>query len=107
MTKTIQQTNAERQCYAKSNRRTPKTNMQARAQLEQQIVQSLSQSPDIDPQETSEWLEAWDQILDEESPQRATFLLNKLIERARFAGLELPPQLNTPYCNTIPVEQEV
>jgi pyruvate dehydrogenase E1 component len=81
--------------------------MQAKAQLEEQIAQTLSQSPDRDPQETAEWLEAWDQILDDESPARAAYLLGKLSERARFAGLDIPPQFNTPYCNTIRPEDEV
>src|SRR5262245_16292694 len=81
--------------------------MQAKAQLEQQIAPRLTQTADTDPQETAEWLEAWDEILDQESPARAAYLLNKLTERARFAGLDLPTQLNTPYCNTIPVDEEV
>src|SRR5262245_2909714 len=85
--------------------------MQAKAQLEQQIgAQRLapSHSTDNDPQETAEWLEAWDQILDEESPQRAAYLLTALTERARSAGLALPPpSFNTPYWNTIRVEDEL
>jgi pyruvate dehydrogenase E1 component len=81
--------------------------MQAKAQLEQQIARELSRNGDVDPQETAEWLEAWDQILDEESPERARYLLDKLSARARYAGLELPPQFNTPYCNTIRPEEEV
>ncbi len=83
--------------------------MQAKAQLEELIAQSQlpTHGADTDPQETSEWLEALDQILDEENPQRAAYLLNRLAERARFAGVELPPQFNTPYCNTIPAHEEV
>src|SRR4029453_17826191 len=85
--------------------------MQAKAQLEQQIFAKQHvplHSSDDDPQETAEWLEAWDQILDEESPQRAAYLLTALTERARSAGLELPPpSFNTPYWNTIRVEDEL
>jgi pyruvate dehydrogenase E1 component len=83
--------------------------MQAKAQLEHQsntYDHSSSQPADHDPQETAEWLEAWDQILDEDNPRRAIYLLNKLTERARFAGLNIPARFNTPYCNTIPVEEE-
>jgi pyruvate dehydrogenase E1 component len=82
--------------------------MQARAQIEEQInkEQLPHHTADSDPQETHEWLEAWDQILNDESPQRAAYLLNALTERARGAGLDLPPQLNTPYCNTIRMEDE-
>ncbi len=84
--------------------------MQAKAQLEQQIIarHAPSQFSDNDPQETAEWLEAWDQILDEENPQRAAYLLSALTERARSAGLALPPpSFNTPYWNTIRVEDEL
>ncbi|MDX2033972.1 MAG: pyruvate dehydrogenase (acetyl-transferring), homodimeric type [Blastocatellia bacterium] len=83
--------------------------MQAKAQLLEQIAQSQlpPHGVDTDPQETAEWLEALDQILDEENPQRAAFLLDRLAERAKFAGLEIPPQFNTPYCNTIQPSEEV
>ncbi len=81
--------------------------MQAKAQLEEQITQSLPPNADTDPQETAEWLEAWDQILDQETPQRAAYLLRTLTDRAKYAGLQLPPQFNTPYCNSIRPEEEL
>jgi len=84
--------------------------MQAKAQLEQQInsqIPAAAPTADADPQETAEWLEAWDQILDEDNQQRVTFLLHQLTERARFAGMNIPARFNTPYCNTIPVEEEL
>ena len=82
--------------------------MQAKAKLEEQIKnETPSTVADIDPQETSEWLEAWDQILNEENPQRASYLLNALTQRARAAGLNLPPRFNTPYINTIRPEDDV
>src|SRR3984885_8219782 len=62
---------------------------------------------DLDPQETAEWMEALDQILDEEGPDRATYLLVRMSERARSAGADIPIHLNTPYVNTIRPEQEV
>ncbi len=62
---------------------------------------------DLDPRETAEWLEALDQIVDAVGPERATFLLEKLNERARSVGVEIPVQFNTPYLNTIPVDVEV
>src|ERR1700683_4155064 len=62
---------------------------------------------DLDPRETAEWLEALDQILDEEGPDRATYLLVRMSERARSAGADIPIHLNTPYVNTIRPEQEV
>src|SRR5437868_5681851 len=62
---------------------------------------------DIDPQETSEWLEAFDQVLDESGPNRACQLLELLSKRANEAGVDLPVHLNTPYLNTIPAEEEL
>ncbi len=60
----------------------------------------------LNPRETSEWIEALDQILDQEGPDRAAFLLERLNEQARGAGADLPIQLNTPYVNTIRPEAE-
>ena len=82
--------------------------MQAKAQLEEQI-KTETQTPiaDPDPRETSEWLEAWDQILEEQDPQRAAFLLEALTKRARMSGLNIAPKFNTPYTNTILVEDQV
>jgi len=62
---------------------------------------------DLNPQETSEWVESLDQVIDQAGPDRATYLLEKLTERARANGVELPVQLNTPYINTIRPEEEV
>ncbi|MCI0339237.1 MAG: pyruvate dehydrogenase (acetyl-transferring), homodimeric type [Acidobacteria bacterium] len=84
--------------------------MQAKARLEELIDEDIQlplHTSDVDPQETSEWLEAWDQILNEESPERAAYLLSIMAERARGAGLNLAPQLNTPYINTIRVEDQL
>ena len=62
---------------------------------------------DLDPQETSEWVEALNQVLEDAGPDRAAFLLEQLNERARLAGADLPIQMNTPYSNTIRPEDEV
>jgi pyruvate dehydrogenase E1 component len=62
---------------------------------------------DLNPQETSEWLEALDQVVDEAGPDRAAFLLEKLLNRAAESGLAAPQAINTPYVNTIPVHEEV
>jgi pyruvate dehydrogenase E1 component len=59
---------------------------------------------DSDPEETSEWLEAFDDVLLLAGPQRARELLTKLTERARHTGVVLETLLNTPYCNTIDPE---
>jgi pyruvate dehydrogenase E1 component len=62
---------------------------------------------DKNPQETGEWLEALEDVLAEEGPERASFLLNQVMERAAARGLTSSLRLNTRYRNTIPVDQEV
>src|SRR5689334_11156745 len=62
--------------------------------------------PDVDPQETREWLEALDSVLEREGPQRANFLLDKLVSMARSRGAYIPYNANTAYRNTIPLGQE-
>ncbi len=61
---------------------------------------------DIDPQETREWLEALEGVLEREGPDRAHFLIEQLIDKARRAGAYLPFSANTAYINTIPVERQ-
>jgi pyruvate dehydrogenase E1 component len=62
---------------------------------------------DLNPQETAEWLEAFEQILDDAGPDRAAYLLDQLTDRARQNGADLPNLLSTPYVNTIHPEEEV
>ena len=62
--------------------------------------------PDLDPDETREWLEAFEQTIAREGAERATFLLRKLFELARAKRVPLPPVLNTPYCNSIALEDQ-
>ncbi|MCK6427548.1 MAG: alpha-ketoglutarate dehydrogenase [Burkholderiaceae bacterium] len=56
---------------------------------------------DADPQETREWLDALDALIASEGPERATFVLKKLMQHARTRRVPLPQVLATPYCNTI------
>jgi pyruvate dehydrogenase E1 component len=62
--------------------------------------------PDVDPQETREWLEALASVLEREGPARANFLLDRLVEKARSHGAYIPYNANTAYMNTIPLAQE-
>ena len=62
---------------------------------------------DLNPQETSEWVEALDEMIDEAGPDRASYLLERLMERAGNLGVQVPLRWNTPYINTIPTEDEV
>jgi pyruvate dehydrogenase E1 component len=68
----------------------------------------MSAQPDFgkdpDAQETREWLEALQGVINQEGLARASQLIDHLIEAARERGAELPFSANTPYVNTIPVE---
>jgi len=61
---------------------------------------------DIDQQETQEWLEALESILEREGVERAHFILEQLIAKARKSGAYLPYSANTAYLNTIPPAKE-
>src|SRR5438874_12631335 len=63
------------------------------------------QLPDIDPEETNEWIEALDEIIDR-SPARARFLMRRVIHHAWSRQIGLPSLVSTNYINTIPPEQE-
>jgi pyruvate dehydrogenase E1 component len=65
-----------------------------------------SQLPDIDPAETSEWLESLDAIIDHAGRQRARYIMLKLLERAREKQVGVPGLRSTDYINTIPPERE-
>src|ERR687892_1126812 len=65
----------------------------------------IDQIPDVDPEETTEWLEALDQVIEASSP-RARFLLNRLLHHARSRQIGVPAMVSTNYINTIPPEQE-
>ncbi|MCC7153440.1 MAG: pyruvate dehydrogenase (acetyl-transferring), homodimeric type [Bryobacterales bacterium] len=62
---------------------------------------------DLNPAETSEWLEALDQVIDEGGPDRASFLLERLSHHAALQGAPAALKVTTPYVNTIPASEEV
>ncbi|MBV9729388.1 MAG: pyruvate dehydrogenase (acetyl-transferring), homodimeric type [Pseudonocardiales bacterium] len=62
--------------------------------------------PDIDQDETAEWLEAFDSAVLSEGKQRARYLMLRLLERARETGVGVPSLTSTDYVNTIPTENE-
>ena len=64
------------------------------------------QLPDIDPEETAEWVDSFDAVLDAHGKTRARFLLMKLLERARENQVGFPATVSTPYVNTIPPDLE-
>jgi pyruvate dehydrogenase E1 component len=61
---------------------------------------------DIDPYETEEWLEALESVIERDGPERAHFLIESLVDKARRRGAYLPYNATTAYLNTIPSHQE-
>src|SRR6202049_4779371 len=66
----------------------------------------MDMNPDVDPQETQEWLDAIDGVLEREGPDRAHFLIEQVIDKSRRSGAYMPFSANTAYINTIPVERQ-
>ena len=61
---------------------------------------------DSDPADTSAWIESLDTVVHGEGPQRARYLLGRLITHAFARGVALPFTANTPYLNTIPADAQ-
>jgi pyruvate dehydrogenase E1 component len=62
--------------------------------------------PDTDPEETADWIESFDAVLEREGIERAEHILRTLIKRAQQSRVRLPGLIQTPYTNTIPKELE-
>ncbi len=69
-------------------------------------VPKLLAANDPDQLETQEWLDALEVVLEREGPERAHFLLEQLVEKARLSGAYIPFSANTAYLNTIPAHLE-
>ncbi|WP_414858576.1 pyruvate dehydrogenase (acetyl-transferring), homodimeric type [Nocardioides sp. Root151] len=65
-----------------------------------------TQLPDIDPEETGDWLASFDAMIDERGRERARYLMLRLLERAREKQVGVPALRSTDYINTIPPERE-
>jgi len=61
---------------------------------------------DIEPDETREWIESLDSVVQGEGKNRAQYLLRRLLKRARMLNLGIPELVQTPYINTISPEHE-
>ena len=64
------------------------------------------QLPDADPGETSEWLDAFDDVVDVHGRTRARYLLMRILERAGQKQVDFPATVSSPYVNTIPSDEE-
>ena len=56
----------------------------------------VNQLPDIDPEETQEWLDSLDGVVEVHGKTRARFLVSKLLERARELQVGFPATVSTP-----------
>ena len=62
--------------------------------------------PDIDPEETDEWLESLRSVVDSSGLERARLLLHEILTEAQDLGVEISPASQTPYVNTIPWDSQ-
>ena len=67
---------------------------------------SLEAREDLDPVETTEWMESLESVLDREGEDRAQYLLSRLADRLRRDGMQVPFSVTTPHRNSIPVHRE-
>ncbi|MGA0130825.1 MAG: pyruvate dehydrogenase (acetyl-transferring), homodimeric type, partial [Candidatus Nanopelagicales bacterium] len=65
-----------------------------------------SQFVDTNPEETSEWIDSLDAVIDREGPQRARAIMLNLLRRSAEKGVSIPTIASTDYINTIPPERE-
>ncbi|MCU0931997.1 MAG: pyruvate dehydrogenase (acetyl-transferring), homodimeric type [Serpentinimonas sp.] len=61
---------------------------------------------DADHQETREWLDALNAVIEQGGPERAHFLLEQLLEEAREHSVDMPFSANTGYVNTLEPDEE-
>ena len=66
----------------------------------------VADAQDLDPQETREWLDALSAVRGHRGNDRAEFVVNAVIDAARRDRLQIAQSLTTPYCNTIPPDQQ-
>src|SRR5215207_8497041 len=69
-------------------------------------VMKVADAQDLDPQETREWLDALSAVRGHRGNDRAEFVVNAVIDAARRDRLQVAQSLTTPYCNTIPPDQQ-
>ncbi|HMO91862.1 MAG TPA: pyruvate dehydrogenase (acetyl-transferring), homodimeric type [Pirellulaceae bacterium] len=66
----------------------------------------VKQTVDIDPIETEEWVDSLRYVIHSRGVDRAKYLLSVLEARAKSEGVDLPLKSNTPYMNTIHIDQQ-
>ena len=61
---------------------------------------------DADPEETKEWMDSLDGLLETSDPDRARYLMLRLLERASARRVPMPSMTSTDLVNTIPTKLE-
>ena len=77
-----------------------------KTEKENSVITQVVNEGDIDPLETSEWLESLSDVIKKDGNHRAHYLIKELINKAYMEGANIPYTQNTPYINTIPVSEE-
>ncbi|HTN67168.1 MAG TPA: pyruvate dehydrogenase (acetyl-transferring), homodimeric type [Burkholderiaceae bacterium] len=65
-----------------------------------QLAEQAANDPDV--METREWLDALESVVENEGPERAHYLMERMLDLARRRGAHIPFSSNTAYVNTIP-----
>ncbi len=68
---------------------------------------ALDSTNDIDQEETQEWQDAINAVIEKDGPERARFLLESMMDEARRSGTNIPYRATTAYINTIPPHREI
>jgi pyruvate dehydrogenase E1 component len=88
-----------------NNIKKQKTEVTETKDKKHEIIQVINQG-DVDPLETNEWIESLSAVIEKDGNQRAHYLIKELINKAYMEGTNIPYTQNTPYINTIPVNEE-
>src|SRR5579864_6802998 len=80
--------------------------MSVQEPLDEQKTEEDIGGVDRDPQETSEWIEAFDHLRIYHGEERARFMVRQLHQNALKNAVELPELVQTPYVNSIPVDEQ-
>ena len=71
------------------------------------IPLSKSNSKDIDPEETQDWLDSVDSVISIHGKERAKYLLSRVLDHSKIGGFNDNQSFNTPYLNTISLEDQL
>jgi pyruvate dehydrogenase E1 component len=72
----------------------------------ERVLSAASPIPDSDPEETSEWLEAFDAIVEHAGSERAQYVFDRLSDHVLTRGVSSARARITPYRNSISLEEQ-